>query len=108
MEILLLAFDARRSTLDAILRIHGKNCSHDLGVMRNKHQLIIGKRCLSMKVCILREFEDSSRLVVIVKFYAEVQVYMSEPFNAAVFACGDDSSCLGEFGFSPANVLRVV
>src|SRR5208283_149333 len=61
-----------------------------------------------MEVCILRKFEYPPRLAVIMEFYAKFRVYMSEPFDAAIFTGSNDSSRLGEFGFPSSHVLGVV
>src|SRR5208283_2052953 len=60
-----------------------------------------------MEVCILRKFECSPRLAVIMEFYSKLRVHMSEPFDAAIFTCRNDSSGLGEFGLPQPNVLGV-
>jgi len=76
--------------------------------MRYKSQLIVSHRLLRMQVSILDQFQDISRLTVIMEVDSKFVIDMPETLNPAVFACCYNPSCLKKFRFAPADILRVI
>ena len=56
---------------------------YNVGIFGDQPQFIVCERLLCVQICILRQFKNPSRFVVIMEMDAEFVVDVSEAFNAS-------------------------